>query len=265
MMCLHVGNLWWEYNPGAYFTMLAQCASGKPCEQSEKSCFRQCPWGSCITWQCERSKETSMIREREKKKQVSVSVADSYQRCWACQFCIFGCRDTEIVHWWKRWKCAWWKCLPPARKNKNKNLPLPLCPPPPSNLSSMRYVQRSSFQNSAGLKLLFSSLVSREPLPELCLFARHAIPQQEGIVRLDWVRGCCCLWLSVYKTRVSARTLMKDTLWPCVSRAAEIQRDRHVQLVRRLKKRGKGRLCVQMKMESNRMRQNKDEDREAKV
>lgn len=63
--------------------------------------------------------------------------------------------------------------------------------PPLRSLSSIRYVQRRSFQKSAGLKLLFSCLAICEPLPEPCLFARHAIPQQEGIVRPDWVRGCC--------------------------------------------------------------------------
>lgn len=61
--------------------------------------------------------------------------------------------------------------------NETQNLPASVSrsASPPPNLSSIRYVQRSSFQKSAALRLLFSCLVICEPLPELCLFARHAI------------------------------------------------------------------------------------------
>lgn len=141
------------------------------------------------TWE---AKETSIIRgrERKKKKKASESVADSYQKCWACQFCRFGCQVTEIVHWWESWKCVWW--MSPAIKNNNNNTKSTCASVCPSCIS-IRYVQCGSFQKSAGLKRSFSCLVICELLPGLYLFARHAIPQQEGIVRLDWVRGCCFL------------------------------------------------------------------------
>lgn len=113
-----------------FLTRLAQFASGKSCEQFKKSCFRQCPWGSCIAmWE---AKETSMIKGPKKKIKLSVCIADSYQRCWACQFRIFGCQDAEIVHWWESWKCAWWTLSPARNKNKTQKLPVSVsvCHPP---------------------------------------------------------------------------------------------------------------------------------------
>lgn len=167
MICQNVENLRWEYNPGLYFMLLAQLASGKSSQQFKKFCLCQCPWGSCISWQCERPRRPAWWGD-----EVSMSVADSYQSCWACQFRIFGCQDCTLMRIMEM-------CVMNTVSSKKK---LPV-----SSLSVMSYPCASpsksvKYQICAvlpkvswiGALVLMFGLIC-EPLPELCLFTRHAI------------------------------------------------------------------------------------------
>lgn len=117
---------------------------------------------------------------REKKKKVSVSVADSYQEVLS----------SSVPHFWtpRYLDCTLMRIMKlcmmnvsPARKDKKKKkkkstcVSVSVCLTFP-NLSSIKIRAEQQLPKSAGLQLLFSCLVICQPLPELCLFARHAIP-----------------------------------------------------------------------------------------
>lgn len=95
MICQYVANLWWDYNLWLYFMMRAQLTSGKSSKQFKRFLLSSVSLEILhimATWEAE---GTSMIRGPKKKG--FNSVADSYLKCWAGQFRIFGHQDAEIA------------------------------------------------------------------------------------------------------------------------------------------------------------------------
>ena len=158
------------------------------------------------------------------------------KRCWARQFCIFGRRDSQIVHWWESWKCAWWMCL--LQEKKIFFFYLRLCLSLPHLSKSVKYQDTCTAAASkiswiAALVLMFGDLSAAARAVSLCKTC-------------DTVTGGHC------QAGLSQRVLRKKltnsergyiltgewgTHWGF---AAEMWRDRHFRLVRWFKKMSAG-------------------------
>lgn len=170
MMCLYVENRRWEYNPGIFFlTTLAPAYIRWAMWTIQEILLSSVSLGILHYTAMWGGQGDQHVRGQEREKKVSVSVADSYQMCWACHLRIFERQDTEIAHWWESWKCTWGMSLL-QRNTKSTCLCVSVCLPPSK---SVKYQIRAAQQLPKvscieALVLLFGDLWAAARAVSLC-------------------------------------------------------------------------------------------------